>query len=103
MDDESPSSDDDRAVELSTISAIYPELTLSPSILFSASLELPVVPASPLRVLFDQPVAESAVQSILPTPPNSTEAGEQDDGKGMVGPQSRPANTEPDMHLLSHL
>lgn len=46
---------DDREEELSTISAIFPELIIDPTNPFSASLELPVAPANPFKVRFPPP------------------------------------------------
>jgi E3 ubiquitin-protein ligase RNF14 len=102
-DDESPSSDDERAIELSAIAAIFPELKTPHSSPFSASLELPVIPITPLQVLFEQLVTESAPPTVLPTPPDSTEAGVQKDGAENE-PEKRPRpNTESDIHSLSYL
>lgn len=44
--------DDERREELETLAAIYPELLIDASDAFSATLELPVSPASPLLVRF---------------------------------------------------
>jgi E3 ubiquitin-protein ligase RNF14 len=44
--------DDEREEELSTLSAIFPELLLDPKEQFSASLELPVAPTRPLLIRF---------------------------------------------------
>ncbi|PGH31730.1 E3 ubiquitin-protein ligase RNF14 [[Emmonsia] crescens] len=62
--------EDERAVELSSIAAIYPEIVIDPDSKFKASLELPVAPTTPLKVLFQRP------QSSLPTPPASLGARE---------------------------
>lgn len=43
---------DERDEELSTLGAIYPELTLDPGNQFTATLELPVTPQQPLLVRF---------------------------------------------------
>lgn len=64
------STEDERTVELSTLAAIFPELTLDPSNPFSASIEVPINPARPLAVTF-APNVEVAVQAGLPTPPSS--------------------------------
>lgn len=62
--------DDERAVELATIAAIFPELVIDSSNPFSASLEIPVFPAKVLAVLF--PPLTSGAQSVgLITPPSS--------------------------------
>ncbi|KAL2371285.1 RING finger protein [Blastomyces gilchristii SLH14081] len=57
--------EDERAVELSSIVAIYPEIVIDPDSKFKAFLELPVSPTKPLKVIFQRP------QSSLPTPPAS--------------------------------
>ncbi|KAL3422694.1 RWD domain-containing protein [Phlyctema vagabunda] len=44
--------DDEREVELSTISAIFPEIVLDSDNRFTASIELPVKPSNPLTVSF---------------------------------------------------
>ncbi|OAX85012.1 hypothetical protein ACJ72_00604 [Emergomyces africanus] len=64
--------EDERAVELSSIAAIYPEIVINPDSKFKASLELPVCPTTPLKVIFRRP------KSSLPTPPASL--GALDDG-----------------------
>lgn len=56
--------EDERAEELSSISAIFPELVINPSQPFEASLDIPVNPTTPLDVIF------TAVNSP-PTPPPS--------------------------------
>lgn len=55
--------DDERYMELETISAIYPEIVLSPDNPYSATLEIPVHPAKPVTVAF--PATD------IPTPPPS--------------------------------
>ena len=44
--------EDEREEELSSITAIFPELTVDPSNAFAASLELPIAPTNPLLVRF---------------------------------------------------
>lgn len=44
--------DDERQEELETLAAIFPELLIDPNDAFSATLELPVSPASPLSINF---------------------------------------------------
>ena len=67
--------DDDRCVELSSISAIYPELIINPSNPFSASIDVPVEPLKPLAIKF-------------------CTAG---------GPAATELATQPDINLLSYL
>ena len=52
MADDLEDSEDERAIELSAIAAIFPELTINPKNPFSASIDVPVEPAVPLAVLF---------------------------------------------------
>ncbi|KAL8838716.1 MAG: hypothetical protein Q9170_002018 [Blastenia crenularia] len=62
--------EDERAIELATISAIYPELIINPSDPFSAILDIHVEPVKPLAVLFP-PLTDGDVPTALPTPPDS--------------------------------
>ena len=94
-----PPPDDDRSVELSAIEAIFPEIKISPSSPFKASLDIPVIPSAPITVLFEQ--ANDRVPPPL-TPPTSLEAS--DNGvSGDRGGVEIPVETGPDMHLLSYL
>jgi E3 ubiquitin-protein ligase RNF14 len=80
--------DDEREEELSSIVAIFPELTIDPSDPFSASLDIPVSPAEPLIARFPPPVdgaPPTTLQNVVPNPQN--------------GPQSQAL----DQHRLSHL
>lgn len=52
---------DEREEELGSLTAIFPELVLDPSDAFSAILELPVAPSSPLLIRFMPTVDPSAV------------------------------------------
>ncbi|EGC49803.1 RING finger protein [Histoplasma capsulatum var. duboisii H88] len=65
--------EDERAVELSSIAAIYPEIVIDSGSKFRASLELPVSPRNPLKVIFLRP------QPSLPSPPASLSAREDGD------------------------
>ncbi|KAJ5570192.1 translation termination inhibitor protein i.t1.c1 [Penicillium hispanicum] len=89
MTDES--SEDDRSVELSSITAIYPEIKIDPTAPFRATLELPVALPSPTRVCFQQPL-EVGLPAAL-TPPVSV-----DGSKAELEPP-----TARDVHILSHL
>ena len=73
MVDDIEEAEDERMIELSTISAIYPELNIDPSDPFSASIEIKVEPAKPVAVRF-LPVADGAPVSGLVTPPTSDKA-----------------------------
>jgi E3 ubiquitin-protein ligase RNF14 len=51
--------EDDRSIELSSITAIFPEIAIDPSDPFHASLEIPVTPLRPLRISFNQPTVDT--------------------------------------------
>ena len=87
---------DERAVELSTLAAIFPELTLDQTNPFSVSIELPVNPASPLAVTFASDV-QVATETGLPTPPSSK--GAKEDEVRTDGLRQEAAN----VRLISHL
>jgi E3 ubiquitin-protein ligase RNF14 len=55
MADDTSDMEDEREIELSSISAIFPEITLDPLNPFSASIDLPVSPSLPLPVVFPEP------------------------------------------------
>jgi len=78
--------EDERAEELSSISAIFPELVVDPTNPFAASLDLPVNPSTPLTVLF-----QSTASITSATPPTSESESE-----------NGPLQTL-DRHLLSFL
>jgi E3 ubiquitin-protein ligase RNF14 len=83
------SQDDEREEELSSIVAIFPELTINPSNPFSASLELPVTPATPLLVRFP-PTVDGTPHTALPNAPNA-------------GPGAPQNHVDQDAQHLSHL
>ncbi|KAK5139412.1 hypothetical protein LTR04_003603, partial [Oleoguttula sp. CCFEE 6159] len=86
--------EDEREIELSSITAIFPELVLDPANPFVASIDLPVTPASPLAVVFPLSV-DAAPPNLLLTPPNS------DDGQ--KGQSSTIQHLPQDAHPLSYL
>lgn len=53
-DDMASDLEDERQIELSSISAIFPEIVLGPQDPFSASIDLPVSPSTPLQVVFTE-------------------------------------------------
>lgn len=63
--------DDERQVELDCIAAIFPEIILDADDPFSASIELPVAPRNPVKVVFP-----ASAEGVLPTPPRSETSGE---------------------------
>ncbi|KAF2432282.1 RING finger protein-like protein, partial [Tothia fuscella] len=81
--------DDERLEELSTIEAIFPELSRDPNNTFCASLELPVSPTNGLTVRF--PATIDGVSTTLPT----------DDSDNR--PDSPGSSVNEDKHALSHL
>ncbi|KAA8643299.1 hypothetical protein EYZ11_002347 [Aspergillus tanneri] len=85
--------DDDRLVELSSIEAIYPEIQIDPSAPFRASLHIPVRPATPLRVRFQQ-YAEAGPPTVLISPVPL--------GADETGPVSA-TKADDDLHVLPHL
>ncbi|KAL8704138.1 MAG: hypothetical protein Q9201_002688 [Fulgogasparrea decipioides] len=96
MADDHDEADDERAIELSSISAIYPELLVDPSEPFSATIEIPVEPVEPLAIYFP-PLTDGAVPSGLPTPP-----GSNDRDRDLASQLPRPQHSE-ELHTLSHL
>ena len=65
MGDDPEPAEDERAVELSTISAIFPELVISPDRPFHASLEIAVAPAKAFPVVFPA-LSSSEPPNVLP-------------------------------------
>jgi E3 ubiquitin-protein ligase RNF14 len=90
--------DDERATELSTIAAIYPEIVTDPKNPYAASLSLAVFPSEPIKIRFQQSADSTAPQ--LPTPPTSIE---QDDGPAINNPLNLQPETAVDEHDLAHL
>jgi E3 ubiquitin-protein ligase RNF14 len=86
--------EDQREVELGCIAAIFPELVLGPQDSFTASLELPVHPGNPVKVVF--PASAQAFVPDMPTPPQSDKSSSD----GQVTPN--PANNV-ESHDLSYL
>ena len=101
MDGDLDALEDERAIELSSIAAIFPELTINPSEPFSATIDLPVELAEPITVFF-QPVAEGAPQPGLLTPPTSEKSKTCPTTQAAVNeklPTDQPAQ---ETHYLSH-
>ncbi|MCJ1383569.1 translation termination inhibitor protein itt1 [Xylographa soralifera] len=90
------STEDERAIELSTNTYIFPELVIDADNCFSASIELPVCPAKPLAVTFVSR-AEVATASPLPTPPRSVAASSEESKTIEVAVDAL------NIHRLSHL
>ena len=68
--------EDEREVELFSISAIFPEIVLDTYDPFSASIELPVKPRNPVAVTFPESL-DGPPQTPLPTPPLSVVSGQE--------------------------
>lgn len=65
--------EDERQEELDCIAAIFPELLVDPENPFSVSMEIPVHPTAPVKVLFP-----ASSDGLLPTPPLSTNSGQEE-------------------------
>lgn len=103
MADDHGEAEDERATELATISAIYPELTIDSSDPFTAEISVPVDPIKPIAVRFP-PLTGGVVPDGLPTPPNS-------DGSDLASSANTTSDTRPsvaaqagqEVHELAHL
>ncbi|KAL9039741.1 MAG: hypothetical protein Q9214_004755, partial [Letrouitia sp. 1 TL-2023] len=98
MPDDNEDAEDERAVELSSVSAIYPELVNELDRPFSASISIPVEPVEPLAIVFPS-VPRATATISQPTPPRS------DESKSNQEFILEEASPDPplDVHLLSHL
>lgn len=92
---------DERAIELSSITAIFPEIAIDPRSPFRASLEIPISPTVPLKVRFQQPLDNN----YFPTPPTSLEPSDSGISNGVKDEERLPVTdgADPDTHTLSHL
>lgn len=68
--------DDERQIELDCLIAIFPELQFEPENPFCASIDIPVHPTAPVKVIFP---AASDGASALPTPPHSATSGQENE------------------------
>jgi E3 ubiquitin-protein ligase RNF14 len=66
--------EDERQVELDCIAAIFPEIQFDTQNLFSASIELPVNPTNPVKVVFP-----ASADGLIPTPPSSSNSGQDNE------------------------
>ncbi|KAI4215159.1 MAG: hypothetical protein LQ351_002474 [Letrouitia transgressa] len=98
MADDNEEAEDERAVELSSVSAIYPELVKDLDRPFSASISIPVELIDPLAIVFPS-VPGATATPAQPTPPRS------DENKSSQEFILQEASLDPslDVHLLSHL
>jgi E3 ubiquitin-protein ligase RNF14 len=99
MADDPDVPDDERAMELTAIEAIFPELQHDPKDPFTASIELPINPIESFSVLFPQ-LADGAPPTAIPTPPNSDGEGNSE-GNAEDAPFTQEIAL--DVHQLSHL
>lgn len=91
--------EDDRALELSSIAAIYPELAIEEGPLFKASLNIDVSPNSPLKVFF----ADRSNLSLTSFPLSPTSTGPSDSGSSGDELDRREFNSDAEIHHLSNL
>ncbi len=82
--------EDERQVELDCIAAIFPEIAFDADNSFCATIDLPVHPISPVKVVFPL-----SADGLLPTPPPSTSSGENGAPPG--------GNVNVESHNLSYL
>ncbi|KAL8773995.1 MAG: hypothetical protein Q9194_004172, partial [Teloschistes cf. exilis] len=102
MADDPGEADDERAIELSSISAIYPELLIDSTDPFKAAIEIPVEPIKPLNVVFPPP--DGRAVPVLPTPPDSDSQHQSISGDDASVPHPQPViPVVQDLHELSHL
>ncbi|KAL9577334.1 MAG: hypothetical protein Q9212_006428, partial [Teloschistes hypoglaucus] len=102
MADDPGEADDERAVELSSISAIYPELLIDSTDPFKAAIDIPVEPIKPLNVLFPPP--DGRAVPVLPTPPDSDSQHQSVPENDAPVPHPQPViPVVQDLHELSHL
>ena len=109
MSDEPGDTEDERAIELSTLAAIYPELVLDPSDPYSATIDIPVQPLEPIPFIF-LTIGEDGAPTAPLTPPSSDESlranskRKKDPADNKNEPtQAASAPPAQDTHLLSHL
>ncbi|PGH17269.1 hypothetical protein AJ80_04911 [Polytolypa hystricis UAMH7299] len=105
MEEDSTISDDERAIELETIAAIYPEITIDPLTNFKASLDIPVSPSTHLKVRFRHNFNNNSFHAPA-TPANSYPTPPTSDGKaaGDERRDNRPdADEDQEVYELSHL
>lgn len=103
MADELDEAEDERAIELSSISAIYPEIVIDPSDPFSASIDIRIEPVKPLRIVFPS-LADGALPLDVLTPPTSDENDEAHSAERDFHIEHlTPDDQAQDVHHISHL
>lgn len=99
MADDLEGPEDDRAVELSAISAIYPELIIDSNDPFSVSIEIAVEPVRPLAIAF---LPQENKLGLLT--PSASDDVENQVAKNLVHPEPQGADpTNQDIHHFSYL
>lgn len=93
--------EDERAMELSSIAAIYPEIKIDPSSPFAASLDLSVIPSKPLHVSFQQDPSDVVDLPNVLTPPTSVDAS--DSGFELGTKVELENNSNKEILTISHL
>ncbi|KAL8728577.1 MAG: hypothetical protein Q9166_005310 [cf. Caloplaca sp. 2 TL-2023] len=102
MIDDIDEAEDERATELSTISAIYPELLVDASDQFAATIDVTVEPVRSLFVFF--PPASDDAPPGLPTPPDSDGKSQDLSEEPNLDTRPRPAtHANLEVHELSYL
>jgi E3 ubiquitin-protein ligase RNF14 len=91
--------EDERAIELDCIAAIFPELLIDPENPFSASIELEVKPAIPVKVVF--PASAEGSAANFPTPPLSFDSGDTEERafNAAINIESHNLSYLPSLHL----
>ncbi|KAL8672631.1 MAG: hypothetical protein Q9168_002907 [Polycauliona sp. 1 TL-2023] len=94
--------EDERSLELTTLSSIYPELRRDETDPFLATIDIPVAPRRPVFVFF--PSSTDGVQPHLPTPP-ATDGTSQSPSDDAVSESQPPSVTHAhlEVHELGHL
>jgi E3 ubiquitin-protein ligase RNF14 len=93
--------EEDRSMELSSISAIFPEIKIDERYPFRATLDIPITPSDPLLVKFEQGPENFQAPMTPPTSLDTNDAGV--DGEALDEHAQRAAQNMHDIHQLSHL
>lgn len=102
MADDLEGPEDDRAIELSAISAIYPELIIDSADPFSATIEIAVEPVEPLAIAF-LPLENGICQSGLLTPSPSDDVENSVANKSFHPMPEGADPTDQDIYLFTYL
>ena len=102
MADDLEGPEDDRAIELSAISAIYPELIINSADPFSATIEIAVEPVEPLAIVF-LPVENGIYLSGLLTPAPSDDVENRVANKPLHPTSEGADPTNRDIHHFTYL